>query len=73
MFVVKEASHQGEAQVGPRFASAAEAHYFLLKHVRRRYPRRGYDDAKRVYWGRNLAEDSAVVFFVTGPDAPPDA
>jgi hypothetical protein len=49
MFIIKQAGAD-EGVVGSRFDTAADAHYYLLKHLRRRYRHRGYDEMKRVYW-----------------------
>ncbi|TWT02009.1 hypothetical protein [Reyranella sp. CPCC 100927] len=64
MFVIKEAADRGEGLLGPRFDSAAEAHYYLLKHMRRRYRHRGYDESQRVYWGRQGAQETETLFRV---------
>ena len=64
MFVIKEAAGRGEGLLEPRFESAADAHYYLLRYLRRRYRHRGYDAATQVYWGSEGDEKTATRFSV---------
>ena len=64
MFVIKQAS-PGEGVVGSSFDTAADAHYYLLKHLRRRYRHRGYDEGKRFYWAKQTTDAPPALFSVT--------
>jgi hypothetical protein len=63
MFIIKQAS-PSEGVVGAPFDTAADAHYYLLKHLRRRYRHRGYDEAKHVYWAKQNTDTPPALFTV---------